>query len=439
MLDRLLAFTAALREAGVPVSLGENLDALQGLEHIDFTDRARVRAALATTMVKSGAHRDAFELLFDLYFGSAPEPEADAPPEREADAEQFMSQLGDALGSGDGGGLEELARRAVDEFGRVENSPSGNLFFEYPIWRALDLDALSRPSDDDSLEAVLADGEFERSLALWRGRVQAEVLRRVARRRGPAAVARYAVRPLPEDLVINTATVDELQHLRRSVQPLARKLATRLAIKHRRSRHGRLDMRRTVRRSLSTGGVPFELVNRKRAPHRPELFVLCDVSDSVARFARFSLMLVHALAWQFTKVRSFVFLETVDEVTPLFDHEDFMNAVEKINAQADVVRLDAHSNYGESFEDFVERYGDDLSARSTVLILGDARNNYRQSKAAALKSISTAAHKTFWLNPEPRSYWDTGDSLASTYAACIDDMAEVRTLRQLERFVALRL
>ena len=87
----------------------------------------------------------------------------------------------------------------------------------------------------------------------------------------------------------------------------------------------------------------------------------------------------------------------------------------------------------------MERYGDDLSARSTVLILGDARHNYRQSKAAALKSISTAAHKTFWLNPEPRSYWDTGDSLASTYAACIDDMAEVRTLRQLERFVALRL
>ncbi len=438
MLDRLLAFTAALRGAGVPVSLGENLDALQGLEHIDFTDRRGVRAALATTMVKSNSHRVAFEVLFDLYFGSRPEPERDAPPEREADADRFMSELGDALGSG-GGGVQELARRAVDEFGRVENSPSGNLFFEYPIWRALDLDALSRPSDDDSLEATLANDEFERRLAVWRGRVQAEVLRRVARRRGAAAVARYAVRPLPEDLVINTAMADELQHLRRSVQPLARKLATRLAIKHRRSRHGRLDMRRTIRRSLSTGGVPFELVNRKRAPHRPELFVLCDVSDSVARFARFSLMLVHALAWQFTKVRSFVFLETVDEVTPLFDHEDFMDAVEKINAQADVVRLDAHSNYGESFEDFMERYGDGLSARSTVLILGDARNNYRQSKAAALKSISTAAHKTFWLNPEPHSYWDTGDSLASTYASCIDDMAEVRTLRQLERFVALRL
>ncbi|MGH2752163.1 MAG: vWA domain-containing protein [Actinomycetota bacterium] len=438
MLDRLLAFSEALREAGVPLSVGENLDALRSLEHVDFLDKSAVRCALAATTVKSNTHRDAFDLLFELYFGTRP-ASSDEPPPQPADPAQFMTELRDALGSGDGGGLQELARRAVDEFGRVEDSPSGNLFFEYPVWRALDIGALARPPDDNSVESRVARAEFERRLAAWRAGAAAEVRRRVARRRGAEAVARYSVRPLPEDVAITTATADELERLRRSVRPLARKLATRLAVKHRRARHGRLDMRRTVRGSLSTGGVPFDLVNRKRAPHRPELVVLCDVSDSVARFARFSLMLVHALAWQFTKVRSFVFLETIDEVTRLFEHEDFVDAVGKINSEANVVRIDSHSNYGGSFEDFLERYDDSLTPRSTVLILGDARNNYRASRAEALKEIRASAHKTYWLNPEPRSYWDTGDSLATVYAACIDDMAEVRTLRQLERFIALRL
>ena len=438
MLDRLLSFTQALREAGVPLSVGENLDALRGLEHIDWLDKAEWRSALAATTIKSNTHRATFDLLFELYFGTS-EGEDEAPRERATEPAQLMDELADALGNGDGGALQELAERAVDRFGRVADSPSGNLFFEYPVWRALDLDSLTRPVDEDTIESRVARDTFERRLAGWRRRVQAEVRRRVARRRGAEAVARYSVRPLPEDLVINTAMADELEHLRRSVQPLARKLATRLALKHRRSRHGRLDMRRTVRRSLSTGGVPFELVARKRAPRRPELVILCDVSDSVARFARFSLMLVHALAWQFTRVRSFVFLETIDEVTRLFEYEDFMNAVERISAEATVVHVDSHSNYGGSFEDFVDRYGDSVTPRATVLILGDARNNYRSPKAAALKEISSAAHKTYWLNPESRTYWDTGDSIASAYAACVDDMAEVRTLRQLERFIALRL
>ena len=438
MLNRLLAFSEALRVAGVPVSVGENLDALQSLEHIDWLDRAAWRSALAATMVKSDAHRPAFDTLFELYFGPGGNAD-DAPPSRAAEPEEFTTELAEALGRGDGGALQDLAQRAVDQFGRVEDSPSGNLFFEYPIWRALDIGSLARPPDDETVDSRVARDEFERRLAEWRRRVQAEVRRRVSLKRGAEAVARYSVRPLPQDLVINTAMADELHQLRRSVQPLARKLATRLALKHRRSRHGRLDMRRSVRRSLSTGGVPFDLVERKRAPHRPELFVLCDVSDSVARFARFSLMLVHALAWQFTKVRSFVFLETIDEVTHLFEHEDFMDAVARINAEANVVHIDSHSNYGGSFEDFVARYGAAVNSRSTVLILGDARNNYMSSKAEALKEVDSAAHRTYWLNPESIAYWDSGDSLASVYAACIDDMAEVRTLRQLERFIALRL
>jgi hypothetical protein len=244
------------------------------------------------------------------------------------------------------------------------------------------------------------------------------------------------LRPLLEDLDLGYATTVELADLGRTVRPLARKLATRVALKHKRSRRGRLDVRRTVRHSLSTGGVPFETFARRRAPHRPELFVLCDVSDSVARFARFSLMLVHALHDQFSKVRSFAFIDTIDEVTHLFEKEEFGVALERMNNEADVVWLDRHSHYGTSLERFLERYGDDVSSRTTIFILGDARNNNRNTKAWALKELRSRAHRTYWLNPEPITYWDSGDSSASEYARYTDRMVEARTLRQLEEFIS---
>ncbi len=195
-------------------------------------------------------------------------------------------------------------------------------------------------------------------------------------------------------------------------------------------------MRRTVRRSLSTGGVPFDTAFRHRAPHRPELFVLCDISGSVSRFARFALMLVHALSAQFTKVRSFAFIDTLDEVTRLFEHEDFVTAVDRMNSEANVTWLDGHSDYGTSIEKFLKNHGKDLGPRSTVLILGDARNNYRATKEHALQEIARRARHVYWLNPEPIADWDTGDSVASEYAVHVDKMVEIRNLRGLENFIA---
>jgi hypothetical protein len=147
VLDRLLAFSEALRDAGVPVSVGENLDAVRSVEHVEWLDRSAWRSALAATMIKSEAHRPAFDLLFELYFGLS--RIADDSPRETAEPEQFIAELADALGGGDGGGLQDLAERAVEQFGRVEDSPSGNLFFEYPIWRAVDTFSLPRPPTMD--------------------------------------------------------------------------------------------------------------------------------------------------------------------------------------------------------------------------------------------------------------------------------------------------
>ncbi|MDQ3878650.1 MAG: VWA domain-containing protein, partial [Actinomycetota bacterium] len=242
----------------------------------------------------------------------------------------------------------------------------------------------------------------------------------------------------PEDLSFLSATTD-VDEIRKAVRPLARKLAARIAMKRKRATRGTLDMRRTFRHSLSTGGVFVETPMRRKIPHRPEIVILCDVSGSVARFSRFALLLTHALSAQFTRVRSFAFVDAIDEVTSYFDNEDFGAAIAAIGETARVVRDDGHSDYGSIFEMFLDEYGSGIGPKTTLLILGDARNNYRARGSHALKELAARARHTYWLNPEPRGDWDSGDSVASDYADLVDDMVEVRNLRQLESFIATEL
>ncbi|MBW3594796.1 MAG: VWA domain-containing protein [Actinobacteria bacterium] len=444
MLDRLLELTDALRGAGIPVAVSEEIDALNAIKHVEFVDKDGVRSALAATMIKSDSHRHAFDTLFELYFatgrGPASEPREDE--DRPAEHDALRDELFDALVTGDVAALGDIARRAVANFGRLQNSPSGDWYSNYQVMRTLDIQSLLERFEPDpaasEIERRLQRDEFEARVRDFRRLSLAETRRRVAEQRGPAAVARYAVTPVIEDLPFLSATAD-MAELRKAIRPLARKLATRVAMKRRRSTRGALDIRRTVRHSMSTGGVPFDTEFRHRVPHRPELIVLCDISSSVARFARFSLMLTHALAAQFSRVRSFAFVDSIDEVTDFFDDEDFVAAVDRMNEEADVVSGDGHSDYGSVLESFWETYGNEIGPRATLLILGDARNNYRSRRTWALKALSKKARHTFWLNPEPIGDWDTGDSAASEYAAYVDRMVEVRTLRQLEDFIAREL
>jgi hypothetical protein len=232
------------------------------------------------------------------------------------------------------------------------------------------------------------------------------------------------------------ATREELAMLHRVLQPLSRKLAVRLARKRRHGRKGPLDFRSTVRHSLSTGGVPVDPKFRYPRPSKPEIIVIADISGSVASFARFTLHLVHAISSQFSKVRSFVFIDGIDEVSRFFDGvDDPAEAVHRINTEADVIWVDGHSDYGHALTVFWERWGEEITPRSSVLLLGDARNNYHASQAWVVKEIQARARHVYWLNPEPRAYWNSGDSIVGEYANHCDDVVECRTLRQLERFV----
>jgi hypothetical protein len=342
--------------------------------------------------------------------------------------------------------LRALARQAVARYAGMEpGRPVGGTYYLYRTLRNLDLDGvlerLMEQAREEAggltpLEERLEVDEFQARLARLREEIEAEIRRRLVGDRGVDAMARTLRKPLPEDVDFMHASREEVANLRKALHPLTRKLAVRLARRRRRGRRGPLDFRRTVRSSLSTGGVPVEPRFRTPRPSKPEIMVVADISGSVAAFARFTLHLVHAISGQFSKVRSFVFIDGIDEVTSYFEGvEDLAEAVHRVNTEADVVWVDGHSDYGHALEVFWQRWGREITPRTTVLVLGDARNNYHATQAWVLKEVGRKARHVYWLNPEPRSYWDTGDSVVGEYGVHCDGVFECRNLRQLERFV----
>jgi len=474
MLDLLGGFIRELREAGLPVSLTENLDAMQAVKHIPLEDREAFKYALAATLVKNNTHWRAFETVFEVYFSlrgrqyhlgedgelipGEDEGEGQEPPEGAdgmtgsgggGDAlspEELAAMLYKALLEGDDALMRALARQAVKRFAGMEpGRPVGGTYYLYRTLRNLDLDAvldrLMQQARDDApeltnLEERLEQDEYEHRIDKLKKEVEAEIRRRLVADRGVEAMAKTLRKPLPEDVDFMHASREEMASLRKAIYPLTRKLAVRLARKRRHGRKGPLDFRSTVRHSLSYGGVPAELKFRYPRPTKPEIFVIADISGSVAAFARFTLHLVYAISGQFSKVRSFVFIDGLDEVTRFFEGvDDIGEAVHRVNTEADVVWVDGHSDYGHALEVFWQRHGRDVSTKTTVLILGDARNNYHASQSWVVKEIQKKARHVFWLNPEPKSYWDTGDSIVGEYGVNCDGTFECRNLRQLEKFV----
>ena len=372
---RLLDFQHAMRDAGVPVAISDGMDAMRAARAVPLVVRDVFRESLAATLTSSASHRMAFDTLFDIYFPrthAMPDedeaPAGSAPGEGDPrDIQDFLADLIDQLMQGDDAALRAMAREAVASYGRVENADGSQSYFAYRVYRNFNLKGLLRRlmgeagiEDDDLVSRLMAD-EFEARLRRFREEIDAEIRRRQVEQRGPEAIAKRAARPLPEDVDFFSITADEQAHMRKAVRPLARKLATRLAVKRKRARDG-------------SGGVPIDPAFRAKKIHRPELVLICDVSGSVAAFAKFTLMFTHALQGQFSRVRSFAFIDTCDEVTHLFADGDFSGGMARMQTEAD-------------------------------------------------------------LNPEPAVQWDSGDSVASDYALVCDRMVECRNLNQLASFI----
>jgi uncharacterized protein with von Willebrand factor type A (vWA) domain len=476
MLELLNGFIVELREAGLPVSLTEHLDAMAAIKHIPLEDRSAFKYALAATLVKNNAHWRSFETIFEVYFSLRGKEYAISEDgelldaDELADGEADLEGEGQGQGQGGGGGealspeelaemlyqsllrgddamMRAVARQSVRRFAGMEpGRPVGGTYYLYRTLRNLDLDGVmaklmqqahnDAPEDLTALEERLENDEYEFRINHLKQEIEAEIRRRLVADRGIDAMAKTLRKPLPEDIDFMHASRDEMKMLRHAIYPLTRKLAVRLARKRRHGRKGPLDFRNTVRHSLSYGGVPAEPKFKYPRPAKPEIFVIADISGSVAAFARFTLHLVYAISNQFSRVRAFVFIDGVDEVTDYFEGtEDIVEAIHRVNTEADVVWVDGHSDYGHAFEAFWSRWGKEIGPKTTVIILGDARNNYHASQSWVIKEMRHRARHVYWLNPEPTSYWDTGDSIVGEYGTHCDGVFECRNLRQLEGFV----
>jgi len=336
--------------------------------------------------------------------------------------------------------LVAMIAQIVEAYGRYTSS-RGPSYSSYQALKAMGLDQLEgrllagllAPHGDDPspTQEQIAKALAAQKISQLRRMVEGETKRRTAEQLGRDHVQMYGIPQLAENVEFLRASGDQLRQMRRVVAPLARTLATRLAARRRRSRAGAIDLRKTLRKSMSTGGVPIDLVLRKPRPARPELVVLCDVSGSVAGFSHFTLLLVHALRQQFSRVRVFAFIDTTDEVTHLFGPDaDLAVAIQRITREAGVYTRDGHSDYGNAFVSFTENFPGVLSPRSSLLILGDGRTNYRGPAAEVLAHMVSASRHAHWLNPEPRHLWGSGDSAVPRYEDVIT-MHECRSAKQL--------
>lgn len=463
MTDKILEFAEILRKNGLRVSTAEVLDATRALAVVGLQDADSVRAGLRATLVKRAGDQDTFEELFDLFFfrpGDFAAQAHGAPLEEAlrkrgftddeieallailADQAASMSQLG-RMGLGmRRGQLERLIRLAGMQLdlGQMTNP----LQIGFYTMRLLDQMGFGQAEREiDGLRGNLAKKLGPDRAQEVANAVQ-EILGNLRRAVRDYVQTEFDKRnrdfyeswrsQMLTDKPFGAMTDDDLDNLEEEIRRLAKKLRAQATLRPRIERRGRLDVRRTMRQSLQAGGVPFKLRWRRRRPEKPRIVILCDVSDSVRHVSRFMLQLTYLLQDLFSKVRSYVFVADIGETTELFREHDIHRAVELAYGGV-IINVYANSNYGNAFYKFREQFLDAVNAKTTVIVIGDGRNNYNPSHAAALSDIRRRAKRLLWLNPEPAANWAFGDSAMRDYLPHCDRVEVVYNLKSLKRVV----
>jgi uncharacterized protein with von Willebrand factor type A (vWA) domain len=443
-IDRqLLELGDQLRTEGVAIGTSELLDAFAVLGEIDWREREPFQQALAATLAKSPEDRRVFDLVFERFFFRATEAAALEVGIGEAggalnsedsagqiDLEELRTQIAQALAEGDEARLRDLARLALAAVGRAGDETGVIGIDVQRMRRLLGLRSDPQPEypDDDPRHDGLPADAVRRFEAMLRRELERAQIERTQ--------TLPPSRPLGElDRALPSGPAADLAAVHKVVAQLRRRLASKGVERRGSHRHDHVDIRRTMRASLQTGGVPVVIKYRPRRPRRPEIFVLCDVSTSVTSASVFFLSVLHALHDSFRRMRSFVFIERISEVTDIFARERSFAAVsDAIAADAGVADVSGYTDYGRVWSEFRALVVDELHPRATVIVLGDARTNGRDPRADIFATIAAAAGRTFWLNPEPRLYWNYGDSVIDAYTPFCTAF-ECWTTRQLEDFV----
>ena len=469
MQRKIVEFTNLLRKSGIRVSMAESIDAFVALDELSLQDREIFRDALRTTMVKRSEDIASFDQLFDLYWSAFYDnlrgafDQAVGSMNGEFDLEKMLqaiqqglqnlqgqqqemdlSELAKALLTQDLSQLEQLIRQAAQAAGteRIENMLQIG-FFTRRTLEQMDAEGAGKQLRDlarQLRESGMPDAQVDALLDLIDKFLEAlrqavrNYTERELQQRNFDYMEKFRRESLLEKSFYNL-TEDEIRKMREVVARLAQRIKNVLSIRRRRLKRGKLDLHTMLRRNAGHGGVPFELIFKQRRKDRPKLVILCDVSSSVANVSRFMLQFMYSLQECFTKIRSFVFVAELGEVTPLFKERDISLAIDKALDGGDAINVYTRSNFGHAFHYFWQNFLAAVDNKTTVLILGDARNNYNDPRAWCLRDIHNKAKDVVWLNPESPSAWGFGDSVMDKYLPYVDLAEECRNLKQLSRIV----
>jgi uncharacterized protein len=465
MEDRIVEFANVLRRNGVRVSLSENMDAFRALGLVGIRDPHLFRNALRTTLVKRASDVKPFEELFDFFFLGIGEA-IDALDRRIMEElgltpEQFqqmleqiqrllkkmegeLSQLTRALLTGNRGELERLLREAASQETEAGSLDSFRLTPYTRMAGRLQLDRVR--SEVEGFKAILQmlaeGGEDLQNVMRYLdermrdlNRLLREIIQQEQRKRG-VEPSDYSQRSSFADKSFSFYTEDDIRRMNEAVARLAQRLKNRLSVRRKKAARGRFNVKATLRTNMQYGGVPFHVELDRRKKTKPQVMMLCDISDSVLNASRFMLQFVYSVQDLYAKVRSFVFVSDIGEVTKLFEEHEIHRAVETA-LKGEVVDVFSHSNFGRAFELFYKNYFAAVTSKTTVLIIGDGRNNYNRPNEWVLREIQQKAKQLIWLNPESRMTWGVGDSEMPRYVPHCAVAEECRNINQLYKVVDL--
>jgi uncharacterized protein with von Willebrand factor type A (vWA) domain len=463
MQDRIIEFANVLRRNGVRVSLSENIDAFRAVDLLGVENASQVRAALRTTLVKRTIDLRPFEELFDFFFlgigqslnqadqqlmdqlGLSPQEFQNLLDRIDRFVKQMEGELSDltrALLSGNKGELERLLRQAA----AAEAERGSNQSFRFTpftkIASKLELDKLQDEIErlKGHLKMLAQDGEDSESVIRYLDQrlkdlygMLREIIYQEQRKRGIDASDRNRSVTLAEKS-FSFYSEDDIQRMNEAVTRLAQRFKNRLSVRRKNAARGRFDLNETLRKNLQFGGVPFHIQLDRRRKTKPQIVILCDISDSVLNASRFMLQFVYSIQDLYSKVRSFVFVSDIGEVTQIFEEHNIQKAVE-MALTGNVIDVYSHSNFGRAFELFYKEYFSVVTNKTTVLIIGDGRNNYNRPSEWVLREIQQKAKQLIWLNPESRMTWGVGDSEMPRYARYCKITEECRNIGQLYNLI----
>ena len=465
MEDRIVEFANVLRRNGVRVSLSENIDAFRALGLVGVRDPHLFRNALRTTLVKRASDVRPFEELFDFFFlgigGAIDALDRRIMEELGLTPQQFqhmleqiqrllknmegdLSELTRALLTGNHSELERLLREAASQEAEAGSLDSFRLTPYTRMAGRLQLDRVRTEVEGfKAMLQMLAEGgedlqnvmryldERMRDL----NRLLRELIQQEQRKRG-VEPSDYSQRSSFADKSFSFYTEDDIRRMNEAVARLAQRLKNRLSVRRKKAARGRFNVKATLRTNMQYGGVPFHIELDRRKKTKPQVMILCDISDSVLNASRFMVQFVYSVQDLYAKVRSFVFVSDIGEVTKLFEEHEIHRAVETA-LKGEVIDVFSHSNFGRAFELFFKNYFAALTTKTTVLIIGDGRNNYNRPNEWVLREIQQKAKQLIWLNPESRMTWGVGDSEMPRYVPYCDVAEECRNINQLSKVVDL--